>query len=129
RCTQCGEVRPLETFRKDKRKRDGRDSRCRVCDVKRKREARWVKQGIPASQWQRLHQEADRKAEARADRPNSVPDGFRACARCGKVKPLEEFSPYKRALDGRYSWCRVCKAKYDRERRWTQKGIPESEWS
>ncbi len=30
-CTKCGEVKPLESFPAQKRNRDGRDSRCKVC--------------------------------------------------------------------------------------------------
>lgn len=124
RCTKCGEVRPLEEFPPRKDKRGGRHSWCHVCHAKSKREARWAKKGIPESEWPRLH----REVEARAARRNSVPDGFRACASCGEVKPLEEFTSDKSRRDGRKSRCRVCQTRSDRERRWTKKGIPESEW-
>lgn len=30
-CTKCGEVKPLEDFHKEKKQRDGRTSRCKVC--------------------------------------------------------------------------------------------------
>lgn len=50
------------------------------------------------------------------------------CTKCHEVKALEEFPPHTGTRDGRGSWCRVCKDKYDRERRWAQKGIPESDW-
>ena len=128
RCTECGEVRPLEAFSPDTSRRDGRDPRCRVCRAKRARERHWAQKGIPESDWPRLHAEADRKAEARANRPTSVPDGFKWCTRCHEVKPLEEFSPAERRRDGRTSWCLVCNAKRTREERWAKRGIPESEW-
>lgn len=124
RCTQCGEVRPLEEFPRDKSKRDGRKSRCRVCNAKHDRERRWAKKGIPESAWPRLHQEV----EARATRRNSIPNGFKVCARCNEAKPLEEFPPDKRKRDGRDSWCHVCHARRCREAYWAEKGIPESEW-
>lgn len=31
KCTNCGEVKPLEEFYKDKSKKDGRERRCKVC--------------------------------------------------------------------------------------------------
>ena len=31
KCTECGQIKPLEDFAKDKRNRDGRDSRCKAC--------------------------------------------------------------------------------------------------
>src|SRR5690606_15482541 len=108
--------------------RDGRHSWCHACRAKRTREARWAKQGIPPEKWQRLHAEADRKAEARAARRNSVPDGFKRCSRCDEAKPLEEFPPHADTRDGRGSWCRVCYTKRDRETTWSKKGIPESDW-
>jgi len=124
RCTKCGEVKALEEYPPSKRARDGRDSWCHVCHAKRKRERRWQKQGIPESEWPRLH----REVEARAARRNSIPDGFKACAHCNKVKPLAEFTPDTRMRDGRHSWCRVCNTKRDREAAWSKKGIPESDW-
>ncbi len=33
--------------------------------------------------------------------------GKRRCARCGKVKPLDQFSPSSK------SWCRPCRRAYD----------------
>lgn len=30
------------------------------------------------------------------------------CACCGRVKPLEAFSPDARKVNGRQSWCREC---------------------
>ena len=50
------------------------------------------------------------------------------CARCCEVKALEEYPPRKGRRGGRNSWCRACHAKYKRERRWKQQGIPESDW-
>ena len=31
KCTMCGEARPLEEYHKDRRRKDGRTSSCRVC--------------------------------------------------------------------------------------------------
>src|SRR5690606_117456 len=97
---------------------------CHVCKTKYNRERRWVQRGIPESEWQRLHQEAD----ARAARRNSIPDGLKRCSRCDEVKPLDEFPSHAGTRDGRQSWCRVCYTKRDREATWSKKGIPESDW-
>lgn len=32
------------------------------------------------------------------------------CTKCGKVKPMTEFSPAKQNKDGRRSWCKACSA-------------------
>jgi predicted nucleic acid-binding Zn ribbon protein len=36
------------------------------------------------------------------------------CARCGLEKPAEAFQPNARMASGLHSWCRACKAEYDR---------------
>src|SRR5690606_30177009 len=69
RCKKCGEAKMLEEFPTHKGMRDGRDPRCRVCEAQRQRERRWARQGVPPEQWPRLHEEADRRAEARTKRP------------------------------------------------------------
>lgn len=124
RCTKCGEVKPLEEFSPRKDRRNGRQSRCRVCKARHDRERYWEKQGVPPEEWPRLHQEA----EARAARRNSIPAGFKACSRCGEAKPLEEFPPHPDARDGRQSYCHACDAKCAREARWAKRGIPPEDW-
>jgi len=39
-----------------------------------------------------------------------VPAGLKRCSRCRENKPFESFSPWKRAKDGRYNYCRPCAA-------------------
>src|SRR5690606_5351887 len=68
-CSRCSEVMPLEEFPPDKRVRDGRHPWCHACHTKCAREKRWAKKGIAPESWPRLHEEADRKAEARTKRP------------------------------------------------------------
>jgi len=50
------------------------------------------------------------------------------CTKCGEVRPLEAFSPNKRGRGGRYSQCRVCHAKRNREARWKKQGVPPQDW-
>lgn len=35
-CYSCGQIKPLEDFAKDKRRKNGHSTLCKVCDVKRK---------------------------------------------------------------------------------------------
>ena len=42
--------------------------------------------------------------------------GQRRCARCGKVKPLDQFSASSK------SWCRPCRAEYDTARTRARRG-------
>ena len=36
-CTKCGETKPLDAFSPDRRRKDGRQGRCRACDAERMR--------------------------------------------------------------------------------------------
>jgi hypothetical protein len=40
----------------------------------------------------------------------------KVCSKCKKLKPLTDFSPDKRAPDGRVWRCRSCVAEYKRSR-------------
>ena len=41
--------------------------------------------------------------------------GSKVCTKCQDEKDLEEFTPDKRRIDGRGSWCRECNRKYNTE--------------
>jgi hypothetical protein len=41
----------------------------------------------------------------------------KTCSRCKTVRPLEEFSPHKKARDKRNSWCKPCFRVYNRTRK------------
>jgi len=57
-------------------------------------------------------------------RQPDVPDGMRRCARCGEVKPLDEYHRNQKNREGRSYVCRTCKVAENRERR---TGSPERE--
>lgn len=38
-----------------------------------------------------------------------VPDGYKRCSKCGKVKPLDQFDKRKDVKSGRRSWCKECR--------------------
>lgn len=119
RCTKCHEVKALEEYPPDKSKRDGRHSRCRACDAKRIREARWAKKGIPESEWPHLHQEADRKAEVRTDRPVerqrimrklAKQHGLKYCPGCDMCLGRAFFHRTSSRADGLHWLCKACQA-------------------
>lgn len=45
--------------------------------------------------------------------------GLKRCSRCGESKPADpdHFARHKRSADGLYSWCKVCKHAYHKERK------------
>lgn len=42
-------------------------------------------------------------------------DKDKACLQCGKTKPLDAFAADKRRSDGKQSWCRSCRSKYNHD--------------
>lgn len=105
RCTKCGEVKALEAYPRDKSKRDGRCPRCRSCDAKRKRERRWQKQGIPESEWPRLHA---RHALNENMRHLNAIFGGKWCPDCEQHLPREYFHRSTTRADGLYPYCKAC---------------------
>ena len=82
-CVRCGELKALDAFHKDTRRRDGRTSECKSCFNAKKR-----------------------ARNATLDRaPSSMP---KTCTKCGATKPGRDFHRDKRASDGRMSCCKQC---------------------
>lgn len=109
RCTRCGEVRPLAEYPPDKRRRDGRDSRCRACHAERVREARWAKQGIPPEEWPRLHRKVNRKTERQhIMRELAKQHGLKYCPDCDMCLGRGFFYRDSASSDGLYRYCKAC---------------------
>lgn len=131
RCTKCHEVKPLAEYPPHKRARDGRGSRCRTCCARRARERYWAKQGIPESDWPRLHQEADRKAEARTKRPVerrrimrelAKQYGLKYCPSCDMCLGRAFFHRKSYSADGLRERCKACHSARNAAYRRTDKG-------
>lgn len=43
-------------------------------------------------------------------------EGMKRCSRCRQIKPIESFPLYKKARDGRNSWCKACQCETSRAR-------------
>lgn len=110
RCAKCGEAKPLEDFRKDKRNRDGRYSYCRVCDVTRARERCWAKKGIPESEWPRLH--ARHALDENMRHLNAI-FGGKWCPDCEQHLPREDFPRDSSRASGLYRYCKACASARD----------------
>jgi hypothetical protein len=41
---------------------------------------------------------------------------MKCCSHCRQIKPLESFPLYKKARDGRNSWCKACQSEASRAR-------------
>lgn len=109
RCSECGEVKPLNTafFNFDYRKKGRYRNPCKAC--------RRLSRRIPFEDQQR--NKARRRAEVEARRAVYQPPPEKACTGCGEVKALEGFKRFRHAKDGRASECRTCTSKRDRRYR------------
>jgi len=118
-CSRCDEAKPLEDFPPEKRGRCGRHSQCHACHAKRKRERQWQKQGIPESDWPRLHA---RHALNENMRHLNAIFGGKWCPGCEQHLPREYFHRNIARADGRDVVCRVCKAAREAAYRRTEAG-------
>ena len=92
-CPDCGEPRPASEFTRDGSRDDGLAFYCRVHARLRRRTARDLQVGPPRT---------------RHPRDLVIPDGFKWCADCRQVKPLDEFPRTRAAVSGRHSYCKPC---------------------
>lgn len=85
KCTKCGEEKSLDAFYKSKRGKSGYDSRCKTCEIARKK-CTYVKR--------------------KANPPLLVIP--KECSRCGKKNPASEFYTSMATVLGLSSRCKVC---------------------
>jgi len=136
KCRACGEDKPSSEFLPSNRRR-----LCRKC-TKKYWDAHWArvklevagelsekacwrcKQTLPIEEfsWK------PNRARGRIAQCNSCrdPNGPRRCARCGEIKPKEDF--YGK-LGGLGSYCKPCNTEYGREQNWRrQYGLTPEEY-
>lgn len=104
RCTDCGVVKNLDEFVKNRAKKDGRGSLCRLCVADR---TAWRRAKNPPADYATF---VRLRAEARAEAEDRIQRGLKRCNRCGEAKDLDDFVRSDNAKDGRYSYCRPCHA-------------------
>ncbi len=115
-CTKCREVKPRNDFPRDRRRRDGRKSRCRECcraaDRTRRADPEYRERertADAARKRARLAANAARTDEqVAADRARLRPDGMKRCRSCREVLPLDAFSANRARADGLNDTCRLC---------------------
>ena len=132
-CTRCGDVKPLNDFPRDRRRRDGRQSWCRECcraavrarrtdPEYREREAaaKSARRADPEYRERERAADAARKRARRAayaaradeqvarDRARLRPGGLKRCKSCRELLPLDAFSANRCSADGLCDTCRLC---------------------
>lgn len=97
-CTECGEVKSLDGFHRNKSKKDGHIHTCKPCTLAyQKRQKR-----------QRL---LGKKREPHTKK------GEKFCMRCDMSRSLEHFTKDSRAVDGKARYCRECSRSYLKRKR------------
>lgn len=79
RCSKCKEIKPLEAFRNDRNRRDGRYPYCKACE------------------------RANQKAKA-----STVVVAERYCPDCQQILAAKAFSKNKTTMDGLARYCKAC---------------------
>jgi len=87
-CHKCGDTKNQEDFYKRAKSSDGFSPWCKDCE--------------------NTNRTKNRAATKR--RRNKVIPETKKCRKCGKVKPAGSFSSMKTSTDGRYTYCKPCKA-------------------
>ncbi|MFI6601052.1 endonuclease VII domain-containing protein [Nonomuraea sp. NPDC050536] len=93
RCPDCGEVKDVSEFGRNKRLADGLARYCKACF-----------QGRHAKSYRRRAAAAGKVVRERLE----VPEGQKFCPRCAEIKPREEFGRNRATKDGLTSYCKPC---------------------
>jgi hypothetical protein len=92
-CKDCGELRPLSEFTRDRARKDGLSFYCKMHARRRLLRSKDARRGPPKS---------------RHRREVVVPDGAKWCPDCGAVKPLTEFVRNAGQPSGFAPYCKPC---------------------
>jgi hypothetical protein len=92
-CRDCGELRPVSEFTRDRARRDGLSFYCKVHARQRVLSSKDARKGPP---------------KRRHPRATPVAPGYKWCPDCATVKPLEEFVRNATQPSGRAPYCKPC---------------------
>lgn len=103
RCCICRNILPFKDFRKNKNFKNGISYDCKSCYKKYKKE----------------YDKKIKKIEdiVNEDIVNEDIVKVKKCIKCNVEKPLTQFTSNKKTKDGKTSYCKECRSKYDRKRR------------
>jgi hypothetical protein len=92
-CKDCGELRPVEEFTRDRARRDGLSFYCKTHARRRLLQSKDARKGPPKS---------------RHPRDTPVPPGHKWCPDCSTVKPFDQFVRNATQPSGRAPYCKPC---------------------
>ena len=93
-CKKCGIIKPINEFRKDKLKKDGHQSHCKICEFKIQKKYR----------------------EENKDKPRKkiIKIEYKVCKKCGIEKPVNDFYGASNTNDGYRTRCKECIGEYEK---------------
>lgn len=136
-CSKCRNVRPVDEFPADVRRKYGIYNKCRQCC--REYSAQYNNRPHPSGTTTAAHRERVRRNERRSrtsaeileDQSKIRPEGNKKCRKCRSYLPLGSFYPNISNLDGLTTTCRECHKEYVHQKRiqevlkyWKDHGIP-----
>ena len=123
-CYECGEIKKLSDFSKEKARPDGYTTVCKKCDnIRRRRypshssnitEEEKERRREHARKWRKLNPskktiETRKRREQRIQQREKLKkEGNSVCSKCKKIKPFSEFGVSKNNYDGCSSSCKEC---------------------
>lgn len=93
KCSNCGQVLPIDSFDKDSGKKDGHNSWCKEC--------------------RRIYNRQQVQKNKKRNEDNVTPlTGYKKCIKCGQVLPIDQFNKNRTKKDGLSTWCSDCCKEY-----------------
>ena len=89
RCTKCGVEKDVTMFCKDRTKKDGLETACKLCRNEAKK----------------LY----RKKNTKQNENFEFPEGVKTCTKCGVEKPYTDFHIHRKEKSGVQACCKSCK--------------------
>lgn len=115
-CSVCKEVKPIDSFYKQKSNKDGYYNTCKKClsDKKKKQRESLTEEERKLKCQKRREQEAQKRDEHNLNR---IPIKGKVCPVCGEWKLSSEYRSNKYREDGLWNFCKSCFDERYREKR------------
>jgi hypothetical protein len=115
KCSQCGEMKPLNEFGRHKARKDGHQAACKSCrnDQERKRRAG---KHLDECAARNCREPAIQRGGLCPEHAEHERNGTKACNECGQTKPLEDYHKLKASRDGRKDVCKQCRNDQQKKR-------------
>ena len=105
KCSKCKIVKPITEFHKNARSKDGYKSACKKCRTKENKK------------WWKNNKEKEKEYRKKRKNEEKIEVDNKVCARCGKIKNIDEFYKDDASKDNRRVSCKECVLKSNKRYR------------